>query len=74
VIYRVSHDDCSESIFPNGLPFGAYQHALALACGLYLDDPTAWDDLSLIFNLSALGSGAGCRFFGASARHDAATA
>jgi len=44
-IYRTSHDDYQNSIFPNGLPFGTCQDALDLACGLYLDDPTAWQDL-----------------------------
>jgi hypothetical protein len=41
-IYRASHDDYAESIFPNGLPFGTCEDALDLACGLYLGDPTAW--------------------------------
>ena len=44
-IYRASHDDYAESIFPTGLPFGTCQDALDLACGLYLGDPTAWQDL-----------------------------
>ncbi len=44
-IYRASHDDYQNSIFPSGLPFGTCQDALDLACGLYLQDPTAWDDL-----------------------------
>jgi hypothetical protein len=44
-IYRASHDDYAESIFPTGLPFGLCEDALDLACGLYLDDPTAWQDL-----------------------------
>ena len=38
-IYRASHDDYAESIFPSGLPFGTCQDALDLACGLYLEDP-----------------------------------
>jgi hypothetical protein len=41
-IYLPSHDDYAESIL-DGLPFGPCQDALA--CGLYLDDPTAWNDL-----------------------------
>jgi hypothetical protein len=38
-IYRASHDDYQDSIFP--VPFGTNQDALDLACGLYLHDPTA---------------------------------
>jgi hypothetical protein len=41
-IYRASHDDYDESVFPTGLPIGTCQHALDTACGLYLNDPTAW--------------------------------
>ena len=41
-IYRASHDDYDESIFPTGLPIGTCQEALDTACGLYLNDPTAW--------------------------------
>jgi hypothetical protein len=41
-IYRASHDDYDESVFPNGLPVGTCQDALDTACGLYLNDPTAW--------------------------------
>jgi len=41
-IYRASHDDYHESIFPTGLPVGTCQDALDTACGLYLNDPTAW--------------------------------
>jgi hypothetical protein len=44
-IYRASQDDYQESIFPSGLSIGTCQDALDLACGLYLDDPTAWHDL-----------------------------
>lgn len=44
-IYRASHDDYEESIFPSGLSIGTCQDALDLACGLYLGDPTAWQDL-----------------------------
>jgi hypothetical protein len=44
-IYRASHDDYQDSTFPSGLPFGTCQDALDLACGLYLADPTAWQDL-----------------------------
>jgi hypothetical protein len=41
-VYRVSHDDYDESIFFTGLPIGTCQDALDTACGLYLNDPTAW--------------------------------
>ena len=41
-IYRASHDDYDKTIFPSGLPTGTCQEALDFACGLYLDDPTAW--------------------------------
>ena len=41
-IYRASHDDYGESVFPTGLPIGTCQQALDTACGLYLNDPTAW--------------------------------
>ena len=43
-IYRASHDDYQESFYPNGLPIGTCEDALDLACGLYLNDPTAWHD------------------------------
>ena len=45
-IYRASHHDYTDSIFPSGLPFGTCQDALDLACGLYLEDATAWHDLT----------------------------
>ena len=41
-IYRASHDDYAESIFPTGLPVGTCEDALDTAAGLYLGDPTAW--------------------------------
>ena len=41
-IYRASHEDYQDSIFPTGLPFGTCEDALDTACGLYLGDPTAW--------------------------------
>ncbi|HEX2806189.1 MAG TPA: hypothetical protein VHN80_08465 [Kineosporiaceae bacterium] len=41
-IYRASHDDYEESLFPTGPPFGTCEDALDTACGLYLNDPTAW--------------------------------
>jgi hypothetical protein len=41
-IYRASHDDYDESVFPVGLPIGTCQDALDTACSLYLNDSTAW--------------------------------
>jgi hypothetical protein len=41
-IYRASHDDYDKSVFFTGLPVGTCQDALDTACGLYLNDPTAW--------------------------------
>jgi hypothetical protein len=41
-IYRASHNDYDESVFPTGLPIGTCQLALDTACGLYLNDPSAW--------------------------------
>lgn len=41
-IYPASHNDHDDSLLPNGLPFGSAKEALDTACGLYLDNPTAW--------------------------------
>jgi hypothetical protein len=41
-IYRASHDDYDNSALPSGYPFGTPQEALDCACGLYLNDVTAW--------------------------------
>jgi hypothetical protein len=41
-LYRASHDDYQDSILPSGLPTGSPEEALDTACGLYLNDPTAW--------------------------------
>lgn len=41
-IYRASHDDYQNSILPTGHTAGSPQEALDCACGLYLNDPTAW--------------------------------
>ena len=41
-IYRASHDDYETSYLPNGMPAGSPEEALDCACGLYLNDPTAW--------------------------------
>ena len=44
-IYRASHDDYADSVFPTGSPVGTCEAALDTAAGLYLGDPTAWTDL-----------------------------
>lgn len=41
-LYRASHDDYQNSILPNGQFAGSPEAALDCACGLYLNDPTAW--------------------------------
>jgi hypothetical protein len=41
-LYRASHDDYENSYLPNGLMGGSPEEALDCACGLYLNDPTAW--------------------------------
>lgn len=41
-IYRASHDDYEDSILPTGAFAGTPEDALDCACGLYLNDPTAW--------------------------------
>ncbi len=41
-IYRASHDDYEPAFLPGGYPAGTPQEALDCACGLYLNDPTAW--------------------------------
>lgn len=41
-IYRASHDDYEDSYLPNGVMGGPAEDALDTACGLYLNDPTAW--------------------------------
>jgi hypothetical protein len=43
-IYRASHDDHQNSYLPNGQHAGSPEQALDCACGLYLNDPTAWID------------------------------
>ena len=37
-----SHDDYEDSYLPSGYPVGTCEEALDTACGLYLNDPTAW--------------------------------
>lgn len=41
-IYLASRDGYQDSVLPSGLPIGAPQEALDCACGLYLNDPSAW--------------------------------
>jgi hypothetical protein len=41
-IYRASHDDYEDSYLPTGYSGGTAEDALDTACGLYLNDPTAW--------------------------------
>ncbi len=42
-IYRASHDDYQDSWLTTGSPAGTAEDALDTACGLYLNDPTAWN-------------------------------
>jgi hypothetical protein len=44
-IYRASHDNYADSVFPTGLPVGPCEDALDTAAALYLNDPTGWTDL-----------------------------
>jgi hypothetical protein len=41
-IYRASHDDYEDNVLPSGSFTGTAEEALDCACGLYLNDPTAW--------------------------------
>ena len=41
-IYRASHEDYQPDWLPNGTPSGTVEDALDTACGLYLNDPSAW--------------------------------
>jgi len=41
-IYRASHHDYEDSFLPTGTMGGTAEDALDTACGLYLNDPTAW--------------------------------
>ncbi|SDY83667.1 hypothetical protein SAMN05661080_04763 [Modestobacter sp. DSM 44400] len=41
-IYRASHDDYEDNVLPSGSPTGTAEEALDCACGLYLNNPTAW--------------------------------
>lgn len=41
-IYLASKDGYRDSILPSGYPAGTPQEALDCACGLYLNNPAAW--------------------------------
>ena len=41
-IYRASHDDYQDNYLPSGDSAGSAEEALDCACGLYLNDPSAW--------------------------------
>jgi hypothetical protein len=41
-IYLASKDGYEDSILPSGYPVGTPEEALDCACGLYLDNPTNW--------------------------------
>jgi hypothetical protein len=41
-IYLASRDGYQDSWLPTGHPVGSPEEALDCACGLYLNDPTAW--------------------------------
>ena len=41
-IYLASKDGYEDSVLPTGWPVGTAEEALDCACGLYLNDPTAW--------------------------------
>jgi hypothetical protein len=41
-IWLASKDGYEDSLLPTGYPFGTAEDALDCACGLYLNDPTAW--------------------------------
>lgn len=43
-IYLASKDAYQDSLLPSGLPVGTPEEALDCACGLYLADPTAWQE------------------------------
>ena len=43
-IYLASRDGYQDSVLPSGLPIGTPQEALDCACGLYLNDPSAWQE------------------------------
>jgi hypothetical protein len=43
-VYLASKDGYQDSVLPSGLPVGTREEALDCACGLYLADPSAWQE------------------------------
>lgn len=43
-IHLASRDGYEDSVLPDGQHTGTPEQALDCACGLYLNDPTAWTD------------------------------
>jgi hypothetical protein len=43
-IYLASRDGYEGSVLPSGLPIGEPEEALDCACGLYRNDPNAWQE------------------------------
>jgi hypothetical protein len=41
-IWLASTNRYEDSVLPSGMPVGTAEEALDCACGLYLNDPTAW--------------------------------
>lgn len=41
-VYLYSREAYEDSVLPTGLPAGTPEEALDCACGLYLNDPSAW--------------------------------
>jgi hypothetical protein len=41
-VHLASRDGYQDSLLPSGYPVGTPEEALDCACGLYLNDPTAW--------------------------------
>jgi hypothetical protein len=43
-IHLASRDGYQDAVLPSGLPVGTPEEALDCACGLYLADPSAWQE------------------------------
>jgi len=43
-IYLACRDGYEDSVLPSGLGAGTPEEALDCACGLYLNDPSAWQE------------------------------